>query len=136
MAVGFAFGIERIMALLQDAGRLEGVKSYVDVYIISMNPSTDLYTFQLTHNFRYTNFKTELNVEHKSLKASIKAALRKDAVYAVIVGEDEMNAHEVTIKNLKTQEQQRVPVAEVVHLMQHLTNQPGHHHHDEEDHHE
>jgi histidyl-tRNA synthetase len=136
MAVGFAFGIERIMALLHDAGRLEGVKSFVDVYVISMNASTDLYTFQLTHNFRYTNFKTELNLEHKSLKASIKAALRKDAVYAVIVGDDEMQAQEVTIKNLKTQEQQRVAVTEVVHLMQHLTNQPGHHHHDEEDHHE
>ena len=136
MAVGFAFGIERIMALLHDAGRLEGVKSYVDVYLISMHETTDLYTFQLAHNFRYTNFKTELNVEHKSLKASIKAALRKDAVYAVIVGEDEMNAQEVTIKNLKTQEQQRVAVKEVVALMQDFTNQHVHHHHDEEPHHE
>lgn len=134
MAVGFAFGIERIMALLHDAGRLEGVKSFVDVYVISMSEKTDEYAFKLTHNFRYTNFKTELNVEHKSLKASIKAAVRKDAVYAVMIGEDEMQAQEVTIKNLKTQEQQRVPVNEVVHLMQHLTNQPGHHHHEDEHH--
>jgi histidyl-tRNA synthetase len=137
MSVGFAFGIERILALLTDAGRLEGVRSYVDVYIISMESITDRYAFKLAHNFRYTNFKTELNLEHKSLKSSIKSAVKRDAVYAVIIGETEMKSNMVTIKNLQTQEQQQVPVGEVVHLMQHLTNQPGHHHHDEEgDHHE
>jgi histidyl-tRNA synthetase len=69
------------------------------------------------------------------MKASIKAALKKDAIYAVIIGDQEMKANQVTIKNLQTQEQQLVPVNEVVHLMQHLTNQAGHHHHEEsEDH--
>lgn len=137
MAVGFAFGIERIIALLADAGRLEGVRSYVDVYIISMEEATDTYAFKLAHNFRYTNFKTELNLEHRSMKSSIKSAVKRDAVYAVIIGVEEMTNNVVTIKNLQTQEQQQVPVQEVVHLMQHLTNQPGHHHHDEEEgHHE
>jgi histidyl-tRNA synthetase len=67
------------------------------------------------------------------MKASIKAALKKEALYAVIIGDQEMKANQVTIKNLQTQEQQLVPVNEVVHLMQHLTNQAGHHHHDEAD---
>jgi histidyl-tRNA synthetase len=46
-----------------------------------------------------------------------------------------MKANQVTIKNLQTQEQQLVPVNEVVHLMQHLTNQAGHDHegHDKEE---
>jgi histidyl-tRNA synthetase len=70
------------------------------------------------------------------MKASIKAALKKDAIYAVIIGDQEMKANQVTIKNLQTQEQQLVPVNEVVHLMQHLTNQPGHHHHEEADDHD
>jgi histidyl-tRNA synthetase len=98
-----------------------------------MMPETDMYAFKLAHNFRHTNFKTELNIEHKSMKASIKAAVKKEALYAVIIGEQEMKANQVTIKNLQTQEQQLVPVNEVVHLMRHLTNQAGHHHHDEAD---
>ncbi|MEY3691994.1 MAG: hypothetical protein RLZZ388_165 [Bacillota bacterium] len=134
-SVGFAFGLERLMAVLSDSGRLDNVKPFTDIYIISMMPETDLYALKLSHNFRHTNFKTELNLEHKSMKASIKAALKKDAIYAVIIGDQEMKANQVTIKNLQTQEQQLVPVNEVVHLMQHLTNQPGHHHHEEsEDH--
>ncbi|MFZ9139133.1 MAG: histidine--tRNA ligase [Bacilli bacterium] len=135
-SVGFAFGLERLMAVLSDSGRLENVKPFTDIYIISMMPETDLYALKLSHNFRHTNFKTELNVEHKSMKASIKAALKKDAIYAVIIGDQEMKANQVTIKNLQTQEQQLVPVNEVVHLMQHLTNQPGHHHHEENEDHE
>jgi histidyl-tRNA synthetase len=68
------------------------------------------------------------------MKSSVKAALRKEAIYAVIIGEEEMTSNQVTIKNLQTQEQQKVPVGEVVHLMQHLTNQAGHEHaHDEEE---
>lgn len=134
-SVGFAFGLERLMAVLSDSGRLDNVKPFTDIYIISMMPETDLYALKLSHNFRHTNFKTELNLEHKSMKTSIKAALKKDAIYAVIIGDQEMKANQVTIKNLQTQEQQLVPVNEVVHLMQHLTNQPGHHHHEEsEDH--
>jgi histidyl-tRNA synthetase len=66
------------------------------------------------------------------MKASIKAALKKEALYAVIIGDQEMKANQVTIKNLQTQEQQLVAVKEVVHMMQHLTNQAGHHHHDDE----
>jgi histidyl-tRNA synthetase len=133
-SVGFALGLERLIAVLSDSGRLENVKPFTDIYLISMMPETDGYTFKLAHNFRHTNFKTELNLEHKSLKASIKAAVKKEALYAVIIGDQEMKANQVTIKNLQTQEQQLVPVNEVVHLMQHLTNQPGHHHHDEEEH--
>ena len=132
-SVGFAFGLERLIAVLSDSGRLENVKPFTDIYLISMMPETDMYAFKLAHNFRYTNFKTELNLEHKSMKASMKAAVKKEALYAVIIGDQEMKANQVTIKNLQTQEQQLVPVNEVVHLMQHLTNQAGHHHHDEAD---
>lgn len=127
-SVGFAFGLERLIAVLSDSGRLENVKPFTDIYLISMMPETDMYTFKLAHNFRHTNFKTELNLEHKSMKASIKAAVKKEALYAVIIGDNEMKANQVTIKNLQTQEQQLVPVNEVVHLMQHLTNQAGHLH--------
>jgi histidyl-tRNA synthetase len=131
-AVGFAFGLERLIAVLSDSGRLENVKNFTDIYLISMMPETDLYALKLSHNFRHSNFRTDLNVEHKSLKSSIKIAVKKEALYAVIIGDQEMKANQVTIKNLQTQEQQLVSVNEVVHLMQHLTNQPGHHHdHDE-----
>jgi histidyl-tRNA synthetase len=132
-SVGFALGLERLIAVLTDAGRLEQVKNYIDLYLISMLPETDLYTLKLSHNFRHTNFRTEVNFEHKSMKSSIKSAVKKEALYAVIIGDEEMKNNQVTIKNLQTQEQQLVPVNEVVHLMQHLTNQPGHHHHDEHD---
>jgi histidyl-tRNA synthetase len=129
-SVGFAFGLERLMAVLTDSGRLADVKNFTDIYIISMMQETDLYALTLSHQFRHTNFRTELNLEHKSLKALIKAAVKKEALYAVIIGDQEMKANQVTIKNLQTQEQQLVPVNEVVHLMQHLTNQAGHSHDD------
>jgi len=129
-SVGFALGLERLIAVLTDSGRLANVKNFTDIFIISMMPETDLYAFKLAHNFRLTNFRTELNLDHKSLKSSIKTAVKKEALYAVIIGDQEMKANQVTIKNLQTQEQQLVAVNEVVHLMQHLTNQPGHHHDD------
>jgi histidyl-tRNA synthetase len=134
-SVGFAFGLERLMAVLTDSGRLANVKNFTDIYIISMMQETDLYALTLSDQFRHTNFRTELNLEHKSLKASIKAAVKKEGLYAVIIGDQEMKANQVTIKNLQTQEQQLVPVNEVVHLMQHLTNQAGHDHegHDKEE---
>ena len=49
----------------------------------------------------------------KSMKAQMKAAAKSGAKFALIIGEDEVAASTVTVKNLETSAQETVPVAEV-----------------------
>ena len=49
----------------------------------------------------------------KSMKAQMKAAAKSGAPFALIIGEDEVATSTVTVKNLETAAQDKVPVAEV-----------------------
>ena len=50
----------------------------------------------------------------KSMKAQIKIALRKNAKYIVIIGEDEVKNDLYQLKNLETQEQVSLSVEDII----------------------
>ena len=52
---------------------------------------------------RLNGYSCEMNTENKSFKALFKTALRKNAKFAIIIGDDEIQSGEIAIKNLKTQ---------------------------------
>ena len=54
---------------------------------------------------RLNGYSCEMNTENKSFKALFKTALRKNAKFAIIIGDDEIQSGEIAIKNLKTQTQ-------------------------------
>ena len=53
----------------------------------------------------------------KSMKSQMKAAAKSGAKFALIVGEDEVASSTVTIKNLETSAQDKVPVEKVSDLV-------------------
>jgi len=109
----------------------------LDVVVISLTSATDKASFTLAQSLRRHQFKTELNLSHRSLKSSLKSIAHRGTLYAIIIGEEELSKQTVMLKNLSSFEQEEVAYEEVVHLLQHLTHQPGHDHdHEGEDHHE
>ena len=50
----------------------------------------------------------------RSMKAQMKQASKSGAKFALIIGEDEINDKSVTVKNLETSAQDKVPFDEVI----------------------
>jgi histidyl-tRNA synthetase len=104
-ATGFAMGNERLLALLRDAGRKPALQS-PHAYVVHQGEGTLEYAFILAEELRQQRFRVQLHAGGGGFKAQMKRADGSGAGHALIVGEDELKAGEVTVKPLRTDQPQ------------------------------
>jgi histidyl-tRNA synthetase len=104
-ATGFAMGNERLIALLRDAAR-EPASRPPHAYVLYQGDGTLEYAFALAESLRSMSLKIVLHAGGGSFKSQMKKADGSGALYALIVGEDELNAGEVSVKPLRTDQPQ------------------------------
>jgi histidyl-tRNA synthetase len=104
-ATGFAMGNERLIALLREAAR-EPAGPAPHAYVVHQGEGTLEYAFVLSEELRAENLRVMLHAGGGGFKSQMKKADGSGAVYALIVGEDELNAGEVSVKPLRTDQPQ------------------------------
>lgn len=118
-SVGLAFGVERINTLLKDITSDDN-KPYIDVFIIHIGEEALQTSFLLAQELRSNFIKTDLCFENKSISSQFKIATRKNASYAIIIGENEVNTYIYPVKNLITGEQVNI---EYQNICEYIENQ-------------
>jgi len=118
--VGFGSGIERILLACDAEGVFPAPEHRVDVFVVDVVDGT--HARRLTDELRRAGLRADRAFDGRSMKSQMKSADRSGAVVAVIVGDDEAAAGEVTVRELRDgTDQQRVPVGELVdHLRKRL----------------
>lgn len=107
--VGFAMGIERFVLLLQTLDVLKEPTSTADVYMVAAGTGTEFKSVQLAEQLR-TEIPGVRVVSHcggGNFKKQMKRADKVGASIAVILGEDELNNEQVTVKNLRQHGEQQ-----------------------------
>lgn len=107
-SVGFAIGLERANTLLKEINKDEYEDVSLDVFIIHLGEETIEHSFLLAQDLRKQGFMVDLTFENKSIGAQFKIAQRKKAMFALIIGDEEMNSYTYKIKCLSTQQQETV----------------------------
>jgi histidyl-tRNA synthetase len=100
-ATGFAMGNERLLALLRDGGRKPQTAA-PHAYVIHQGEGTLEYAFGLAEELRAKNLRILLHAGGGSFKSQMKRADGSGAGHALIIGEDELKAGEVSVKPLRT----------------------------------
>lgn len=100
-AVGWALGMERLVSLVQPAGMLP-----LQYYVASDDPVAALLLVQA---IRETGVTADIDLSGKALGKQLAQANKLGAQYAVILGEAERAADQVTVKNLAQGTQQTLP---------------------------
>jgi histidyl-tRNA synthetase len=111
-AMGFAMGVERLLALLQEEG-MTPPAAPLDVYMVHQGEQAQVLAWQAAELLRDSGVRVLLHCGGGSFKSQMKKADGSGAVCAVIVGDDEAAANAVTVKPLRGGEQQRVALAEL-----------------------
>jgi histidyl-tRNA synthetase len=75
---------------------------------------------RLLRELRQAGLAAQMEFEARSVKAQMKRAGRLDARVTLIVGGDELARGEVTVRDMRSGEQQAVPRAEAVRAAQGL----------------
>jgi histidyl-tRNA synthetase len=116
-ATGFAIGAERLILLVQEAQGL-GDPPAPDAYVIHFGEGARQSAFGLAEQLRDRGLKAVLDPGLTSLKSQMKKADASGADFALIIGEDESLAGQVTTKPLRGQGQQTtMPVSQFLAVM-------------------
>jgi histidyl-tRNA synthetase len=99
-AVGFSFGVSRLASALRAAGRDMGADARGPVVVIAFDQSRMSDYYAIARELRVAGIAAEVYLGSSGMKAQMKYADRRLAPAAVIVGEDELAAGAVTIKDL------------------------------------
>ena len=99
-AVGFAAGVERLIALWQDAGRVPAPR-VPQAYLIHQGEGAAEFALLAAELLRGAGHAVIQHAGGGSFKSQMKKADASGALIALIVGEDEIRAGELTLKYLR-----------------------------------
>ena len=110
--MGFAIGFERLVALLEEEKR--DLSDRLSLFIIALGDEAYDKAFLWADSLRKEGISIEMEYETKGLKAQMKKADRLNAERVLIAGEDELLKGMVVLRNMKTKEQEEVPVENLI----------------------
>ncbi len=110
--IGASLGLDRLLAALEELGRLERVATPAPVFLPFFDPARLGDYLRLARTLRAAGIGIEFYPEPKKLGQQLKYADRKGFRVAIIAGENEFQAGQVQIKNLASAQSQTVPLAD------------------------
>lgn len=99
-ACGFALGVERLLALIEDAGGVP-TPAGTDVYVVHQGQAASRLAVRVAEQLRDLGLDVLFHCGGGSFKSQMKRADASNAAFAVIIGDDEAAAGEVTLKALR-----------------------------------
>lgn len=110
---GFALGLERLLLILDKQGIELPVEKEMDVYIAVLGQGANLKALELVQAVRNQGFSAERDYLGRKIKAQFKSADVFNAKTIITLGESEIEAGQVAVKNNKTREEVTVSFDEI-----------------------
>lgn len=111
--IGFGIGLERTALVLAAQGVKLPLEDELQVYLIGMGDAAEGEIIPLLYRLRKAGIVAETDYQGRKMKARMKSADRFQARYVGILGDDELAAGEIAVKNMATGEQVRVALNRV-----------------------
>jgi histidyl-tRNA synthetase len=112
-ACGYAMGVERVLELVMNARSIEACAP--DVYVLRQGEAAERYAERIAEAFRDAGLSVILHCGGGNFRSQMRKADASRARFALILGDEEAAAGEVTLKALReTSPQVRLAPAEAV----------------------
>lgn len=111
-ALGFGIGLERLILLMETCGCPFPEPRPCVIYIGSMGEKAAVKASQLAAKMRQEGFYAECDTMGRSVKGQMKYADKVGAKYSCIIGDNELEAGMVQVKNMATGEKTDVSLNE------------------------
>ena len=107
---GFAIGMERLVMLLKDSVQRSAFSVQPLVFMITLGEKAEKTAMPLMKTLRSQGMRLERDYGSKGIKAQMKKADKLGARFVLILGDDELAENSITIKNMQSGEQGKVPL--------------------------
>ena len=113
--IGISIGLTRLFDQLLDAKLITSENNgLVDVLIIPLEKENLSYALNVSTKLRDAAVNVDVYYLDKGMKQKMKYADRLNIPYVILIGEDEVRQDLVTLKNMKTGEQEMLDVKSVI----------------------
>ncbi len=101
--IGFAAGLERLVMLMKEKGRVSAPGP--DYYLAVLHQAAQIPAFRLAEDLRGQGLKVAADWQPGSLKSRLKRADKASASKVIMLGEDEIAKAEGLVRDMSTKEQ-------------------------------
>ncbi|MGY5251957.1 histidine--tRNA ligase [Sphingobacterium spiritivorum] len=116
--VGVSFGADRIYDVLEELDLYPKHESdNTRLLIVNFDKSIEAFTLPLLNRLRQAGIAVELYPQAVKLKKQMSYADDKRIPYVLLVGEEEVNTGKLSLKNMKSGEQQKLSEQEITVLL-------------------
>ena len=113
--IGYGLGVDRAVLALEAEGiTLAGTERRVDVYGVALGSEAKQKMARLINDLRARGVSADMAYGDRGLKGAMKGADRAGARLALVLGENELAAGTVAVKDLASHDQQEVAISQVV----------------------
>jgi len=111
--VGFGLGKERLINLMTASGVEFPEEDECEVFIATMGKPARLFGQKLTRDLRGKGLNVQMDDLQRNFKGQFKYADRLNAKYTIVLGDNEIESGQATLKNMATGEQTEVKFDEL-----------------------
>mgnify|MGYP002724327581 CR=1 FL=1 len=113
--VGISFGADRIYDVLTQLDQFpESSKQGAQVLFVNFGEKEESYILPMLSKLRQKGVRAEIYPESAKMKKQMTYANNNNISYVALVGENEINEGKITLKNMKSGEQDMLTVEEVI----------------------
>jgi len=105
-AIGFAFGMERLLLVQNSKFKVQSSK--IPVYIATLGEKAKEEGFILLDTLRKEGLSSEIDYEDRSLKGQMRRAQDLGTRFVILIGEDELKEDRISLKDMQTGEQKKI----------------------------
>ncbi len=113
-SVGFAFGFDRVIDVINELDISLPTNNDLDIYIMPLSDNELYYSLSILNDLRMCGYKVDIDLLNKSIKGKFKESEKYNAKYIVIIGEDEVNNGVLTVKDTTTKEEIKISQDELL----------------------
>lgn len=99
-AFGFGMGLERLLLTLEENNISIPKENYIELYVGSMGATYKLEAMKLVNSLRAQNVKCECDHMNRSVKAELKYSNKINALFTVVIGEEEITSGKAKFKRM------------------------------------
>jgi histidyl-tRNA synthetase len=116
--VGISFGADRIYDILEELDLFPTqLQIGTKLLFVNFGKKEEGYVLPLLQKLREKGVRAELYPEAAKIKKQMRYADQKEIPFVIMIGEEEMNSGQLSLKNMKTGEQEKVDFNQLIEIV-------------------
>jgi histidyl-tRNA synthetase len=116
--VGISFGADRIYDVMNELNLFpETIEAATRALFVNFGPEEEKHCLKLLAGLRSAGIPSELYPDAAKLKKQMEYANRKNIPFVILIGKDEMESGQITMKNMHSGEQKPYSLEEIIKLL-------------------